>query len=91
MSLARRALPEGSRVLIVDDFMRGGGSAKAMCQLLAEFRATVAGIGVLIATALPKEKEVADYEPLFILDGISDTEGPVLRPGPRVRSRAEKA
>jgi purine operon repressor len=30
MSLARRALKEGSRVLIIDDFMKAGGTVQGM-------------------------------------------------------------
>lgn len=48
MSLARRALKEESRVLIIDDFMRAGGTINGMKDLLKEFRATVKGVGVLV-------------------------------------------
>ncbi|UHA75339.1 pur operon repressor [Paenibacillus sp. 481] len=48
MTLARRALKERSRVLIVDDFMRAGGTINGMIELLREFDATVAGVGVLV-------------------------------------------
>ena len=33
MSLARRSLPEGSRVLIIDDFMKAGGTIQGMKDL----------------------------------------------------------
>ncbi|MFC4303348.1 pur operon repressor [Cohnella boryungensis] len=46
MSLARRALKEESRVLIIDDFMKAGGTIQGMVDLLYEFRAVVAGVGV---------------------------------------------
>ncbi|MDO7908567.1 pur operon repressor [Paenibacillus sp. JX-17] len=48
MSLSRRAMKEKSRVLIVDDFMKAGGTIQGMVDLLAEFNATVAGVGVLV-------------------------------------------
>ncbi|MCG7410783.1 pur operon repressor [Paenibacillus sp. ACRRX] len=48
MTLARRALKERSRVLVVDDFMRAGGTINGMIDLLHEFNATVAGVGVLV-------------------------------------------
>ncbi|ANS76386.1 transcriptional regulator [Paenibacillus yonginensis] len=48
MTLSRRALKEKSRVLIVDDFMKAGGTVQGMVDLLAEFNATVAGVGVLV-------------------------------------------
>ncbi|MNO20641.1 Pur operon repressor [compost metagenome] len=48
MTLSRRALKEKSRVLIVDDFMKAGGTIQGMVDLLAEFNAQVAGVGVLV-------------------------------------------
>ncbi len=48
MSLARRALKEESRVLIIDDFMKAGGTIQGMVDLLHEFRAVVAGVGVFV-------------------------------------------
>jgi len=48
MSLARRALKEESRVLIIDDFMKAGGTIQGMMDLLHEFRAHVAGVGVFV-------------------------------------------
>lgn len=48
MSLARRALREQSRVLIIDDFMKAGGTIQGMVDLLHEFRAVVAGVGVFV-------------------------------------------
>ncbi|WNC14949.1 pur operon repressor [Brevibacillus brevis] len=62
MSLARRALAEQSRVLIVDDFMKAGGTLRGMIDLLQEFRATVVGCGVLVeTTADVSERLVEDY------------------------------
>jgi len=61
MSLARRALAEQSRVLIVDDFMKAGGTVRGMIDLLQEFRATVVGCGVLVETADVNERLVDEY------------------------------
>ncbi|MBO8164869.1 MAG: pur operon repressor [Brevibacillus sp.] len=61
MSLARRALAEESRVLIVDDFMKAGGTIRGMIDLLQEFKATVVGCGVFVETADVAERLVDDY------------------------------
>ncbi|GAC42444.1 pur operon repressor [Paenibacillus popilliae] len=63
MTLARRALKERSRVLIVDDFMRAGGTVHGMIELLYEFNAMVAGVGVLVESEdVPKgERLLHDY------------------------------
>ncbi|MFO8060078.1 MAG: pur operon repressor [Bacillota bacterium] len=64
MSLPRRALPPGSSVVVIDDFMRGGGTVKGVCDLLAEFEAEVLGIGVVAVTTSPRSKLVEEYESL---------------------------
>ncbi|USG65899.1 pur operon repressor [Brevibacillus ruminantium] len=70
MSLARRALPEQSRVLIVDDFMKAGGTVRGMIDLLQEFRATVIGCGVLVETADVSERLVDEYVSLAKLQEV---------------------
>ncbi len=72
MSLPRRALRPGARVLVVDDFMRGGGTARGLIDLVAEFDADVAGTGVAIATAQPAEKRVGRFLPLLVLSRVDE-------------------
>ncbi len=73
MSLPRRALPQGARVLVMDDFMKAGGTAKAMIDLVHEVGAEVVGTAVLVATAQPEDKLVRDYCALMVLNKIEDT------------------
>ncbi|HHY46131.1 MAG TPA: pur operon repressor [Firmicutes bacterium] len=81
MSIARRAIPEGSSVLIIDDFMKGGGTAHGMVGLVREVGAEVAGIGVLIETAEPREKLVNDYLSILVLEGLDEEAGRIfIRP-----------
>jgi purine operon repressor len=72
MSLARRALKEQSRVLIIDDFMRAGGTIKGMMDLLQEFRATVKGVGVFVESGTTDNEEhlVEDYISLAKLTDV---------------------
>jgi len=72
MSLARRALKEQSRVLIIDDFMKVGGTIQGMIDLLHEFKATVAGVGVFVeAGAIENEERLLqDYVSLAKLTAI---------------------
>ena len=51
MSLSRRAVKEGGRALIVDDFMRGGGTVRGLISLMREFNVDVTGIRVGLAVA----------------------------------------
>ena len=73
MTLARRALPEGANVLIIDDFMRQADGPRI--ELTAEFGASVIGTGVLVETAEPAEKLVHDYVSLAVLDKIDEAAG----------------
>ena len=72
MSLSRRALPAGARVLVIDDFMKAGGTARGLIDLAGEVGATVVGTGVLIATNEPEKKRIEDYTALLILHGIDE-------------------
>ncbi|HIU64627.1 MAG TPA: pur operon repressor [Candidatus Avacidaminococcus intestinavium] len=72
MSLPKRALPKGAKVLIVDDFMKAGGTAKGLMDLVGEVGAEVVGVSVLVATKEPIKKMVAEYFSLFVLNDIDD-------------------
>ncbi|SHH42975.1 purine operon repressor, PurR [Caloranaerobacter azorensis DSM 13643] len=72
MSLSRKAVKAGDKVLVIDDFMKAGGTAKGICDMMKEFKAEVIGTGVFIATELPKEKLVDNYLPLLILKKIDE-------------------
>lgn len=72
MSLSRRAVKQGQKGLIIDDFMRGGGTAKGMSELLSEFDIEIAGVGVVITTSFPKEKLIKEYKALIELKEVSE-------------------
>lgn len=81
MSLARRALPVGSKVIIIDDFMKAGGTMRGMLDLLAEFSADVVGMGVLAETEYPRDKLVEDYFSLLIIERVDNHEKEIrIRP-----------
>lgn len=72
MSLPRRAITAGSKILIIDDFMKAGGTAKGIMDLAQEVGAKVVGTGVLVATAQPEKKLVDDYMTLLILHNVDE-------------------
>jgi len=63
MSLARRTLKENARVLIIDDFMKAGGTVQGMMDLLSEFNAKVVGVGVFVESGElgTEERLLEDY------------------------------
>lgn len=77
MSLARRAPVRGGRVLFVDDFMQAGGTARAAQDLLADFGAQVAGVGVLVATREPQHKLVEEFSAILEWTRSYDSSGTV--------------
>lgn len=84
MSLARRALKEQSNVLIIDDFMRAGGTVHGMMNLLQEFKATVKGVGVFVESGEVNTEEhlVEDYISLARLTAVDEkTKQIKVKPG----------
>ena len=75
MALARRAVSPGQRALIIDDFMKGGGTLQGMVDLMKEFLAEVVGVGVMISTARPEAKRVEGARSLLILEGFDPETG----------------
>ena len=73
MSLSRRAVKEHQQALIVDDFLKGGGTARGMVELMREFNVTVAGMAFVMATAAPEKKRISGEKALMTLE-ITDGE-----------------
>jgi len=70
MSLSRRAIAEGARVLLVDDFLRGGGTIRGMQELLREFRAEGIGAFVFVEGPAVGERVVGDIASLVKVEEI---------------------
>lgn len=83
MSLPRKALKPGSKVVLIDDFMRGGGTIKGMIELMHEFNAEVIGTGVFISTTTPKDKMVKEYISLIELD-VEEANKGVIKVNPNL-------
>ena len=68
MSLAKRAIKPGEKALIIDDFMRGGGSIIGIKDMLREFVADTVGIGVVVVANSNQRKNIGEYFPLLLLN-----------------------
>ena len=64
MFLSKRSLKAGSRVLIVDDFLKGGGTINGMVSLLSEFDSELAGVAVFADNA-QTTRDHLDYKSLL--------------------------
>src|SRR5574341_915893 len=80
MTLPLRAVQPRSRVIFVDDFLRGGGTARGVVDLMREFQAEIVGVGVFIETAVPAEKVIGRYVSLIVFEGVSDSGEPLVSP-----------
>lgn len=72
MSVSKRSIKEGSRVIIIDDFMKAGSTIKGLKDLMFEFKADVVGTGVIMSTAEPEHKVIDDYVSLLKLNGVDE-------------------
>lgn len=67
MYIGTRQLSRGSRVLVIDDFMRGGSTAAGMFLIAKQFDAEVVGVGIFVASEEPKVKAIPAYKSLLTL------------------------
>ena len=80
MSLSRRSMKRGSKCIFIDDFMKAGGTALGIIDLLKEFDSEVLGIGVLVDNVENKRKLVNNYISIIKFNGISDDGSAILIP-----------
>jgi len=83
MYVSKKAVPRNSRVLIIDDFMRAGGTARGMVDLVTELESEVVGVGVLIETKTPQKKMVDNPFSVLLMDEILDGDI-VVEPNPKL-------
>ena len=76
MFLSKRSLKAGSRVLIVDDFLKGGGTINVMISLLTEFESELAGVAVFADNAQEKRDQLA-YKSLLKVTNIDVKENKI--------------
>ena len=69
MFLSKRSLKAGSRVLIVDDFLKGGGTINGMVSLLSEFDSELAGVAVFADNAAT-DREFFEHKSLLRVTNI---------------------
>lgn len=74
MSIAKRAVKPGSKAIVIDDFMRGGGSIKGIREILSEFEIDTVATGIAIISAKPEKKKVDSFVHLVTLEEVDDFE-----------------
>lgn len=74
MTVGLRTLRRGSKVLVVDDFMKAGATARGMVDLVSEVGVHVVGVGVLVSTSEPQKKRIDQYVSLLSLVDVNEEE-----------------
>ena len=80
MSLSRRAVTAAQRALIIDDFMKGGGTIRGMNDLMREFDVEVVGMGVVMSTSTPEKKRIDGVHALLIRQDVTEGRPTVVTP-----------
>lgn len=80
MSLSRRAVTAAQRALIIDDFMKGGGTMRGMNDLMREFDVEVVGMGVVMSTSTPEKKRINGVHALLVRRDVEEGRPTLVTP-----------
>jgi adenine phosphoribosyltransferase len=69
LTMHKDALSEGQRVLVLDDLLATGGTAKACCKMVERLGGVVAGCGFLVELSfLPGRRTLEGYDVVSLVD-----------------------
>lgn len=80
MSLSRRAVREGQRALVVDDFTRDGGTARGLSALMQEFSVPIVGMSFILAQDSPSRELLPHEKSLMLFSGDGEQAPLKVRP-----------
>jgi len=78
MALPIKSIKRGTKVLFVDDFMKAGGTAKGIIDLMKEFDIEVVGVSVVMATKEPTKKLINEYYYLIELHEVNEETNDII-------------
>lgn len=78
MALSIKSLKRNSKMLFIDDFMKGGGTAKGILEIVKAFDSEIVGIGAFIDTGVPEKKLVNDFFSLLTLKSVDEYTGKIM-------------
>ncbi|CAG7838995.1 pur operon repressor [Clostridium botulinum C] len=78
MSLSKKSINKGSKCIFIDDFMKAGGTALGIINILKEFESELVGIGVLVDNINTEKKLVKDYISIIKFGGIDENDNPII-------------
>ncbi len=75
VTVHKDAIEMGERVLVLDDLLATGGTARACCELVEELGGLVAACAFLIELSfLPGREKLSDYKVISLIDYASEDE-----------------
>ena len=80
MALAKKCMKPSSKCVFIDDFLRGGGTAEGIKDLLKEFDSELVGTGVLVDNVGIENKRTSDYISIIDLEYNNEEEKLNVRP-----------
>lgn len=80
MSLSKKSIRKNSKCVFIDDFMKAGGTAIGIIDLLKEFDSELVGIGVLIDNVSSNKKLKEKYVSIVQFRGIGQDGNPIVSP-----------
>lgn len=80
MALAKKCMKPSSKCVFIDDFLRGGGTAEGIRDLLKEFDSELVGTGVLVDNVGIENKRTSDYISIIDLEYNKEEERLNVRP-----------
>ena len=80
MSLSKKSMKTKSKCIFIDDFLRGGGTAQGIKDLLKEFESELIGIGVLVDNIGVAQKRVDDYISIVELRHLGESKDLEVKP-----------
>ncbi|MGL5353978.1 MAG: pur operon repressor, partial [Clostridium sp.] len=80
MSLSKKSMKPSSKCVFIDDFLRGGGTAKGIKDLLKEFDSELVGIGVLVDNIGVRNKKTAEYLSIVELKHLEEADALEVNP-----------
>ncbi|SFU74031.1 purine operon repressor, PurR [Clostridium sp. DSM 8431] len=80
MSLSKKNMKPNSKSIFIDDFMKGGGTAQGIKELLKEFDSELVGIGVLLDNKEVEKKLVDEYVSIVEFKSVDESSIRDIRP-----------
>ena len=85
MSLAKKSMKPSSRCVFIDDFLRGGGTAQGIKDLLSEFDSELVGTGVLVDNVGIQNKRTDEYVSIIDLEYDKENNKLIVNPSELIK------